>query len=134
MYMGWTFTRRGGPEQLDAETLIAKARAETASRAVPVTRRAPIGAVDFRMVVEEVFYIAGRGVVVTGQISAGEVRVDDPVVITRRGRRRRTAVVQAIEQFRKQLDQAKAGDNVGLHLADITRREIASGDILTSPQ
>jgi translation elongation factor EF-Tu-like GTPase len=132
--MGWTFSRRGGPEQLDAETLIAKARAETASRAVPVARRSPIGAVDFRMVVEDVFYIAGRGVVVTGRVAAGEVRVDDPILITRRGRRRHTTVVQAIEQFRKRLDQAKAGDSVGLQLAEISRREIVSGDVLTSPQ
>lgn len=132
--MGWTFTRRGGPEQLDAEALIAKARAAAASKPVAVTRRVPIGAVDFRMVVEDVFYIAGRGVVVTGQISTGEVRVDDPIAITRRGRRRHTTVVQAIEQFRERLDQAKSGDNVGLQLAEITRRDIASGDVLTSPR
>jgi translation elongation factor EF-Tu-like GTPase len=131
--MGWTFTRRGGPEQLDAEALLAKARAQAASRAVPVTRRAPIGAVDFRMVVDDVFYIAGRGVVVTGQISAGEVRVNDPIAITRRGRRRTTTVVEAIEQFREQLERARSGDSVGLQLAEITRREITSGDILTSP-
>jgi translation elongation factor EF-Tu-like GTPase len=132
--MGWTFSRRGGPEQLDAETLIAKARAETATKAAPVARRAPIGALDFRMVVEDVFYIAGRGVVVTGRISAGEVQVDDPIAIMRRGRRRRTTVVQVIEQFRERLDRAKAGDNVALQLAEIARREIASGDILTTPQ
>lgn len=131
--MGWTFTRRGGPEQLDAEALIAKARAQAASKAVPVARRAPIGARDFRMVVEDVFYIAGRGIVVTGRVTAGEVRVDDPIAITRRGRRRHTTVVQAIEQFRERLDQAKAGDNVGLQLAEISRREIASGDVLTTP-
>jgi translation elongation factor EF-Tu-like GTPase len=132
-YMGWTFTRRG-PEQLDAETLIAKARAEAASKASPVTSRAPIGARDFRMVVEDVFYIAGRGVVVTGRISAGEVRVDDPIAIMRRGRRRRTTVVEVIEQFRERLDLAETGDNVGLQLAEITRREIAPGDVLTTPQ
>jgi translation elongation factor EF-Tu-like GTPase len=132
--MGWTFSRRGGPEQLDAETLIAKARAEAASRAVPVSRRAPVGAVDFRMVIDDVFYIAGRGVVVTGEISAGEVRVDDPITITRRGRRRNTTVVEAIEQFRERLERAKAGDTVGLQLAEISRREIASGDVLTSPR
>jgi translation elongation factor EF-Tu-like GTPase len=134
MYMGWTFVRRGGPEQLDAEALIAKARAEAASKASPVSRRAPIGALDFRMVVEDVFYIAGRGVVVTGRISAGEVRVDDPIAIMRRGRRRRTTVVEVIEQYRERLDRAKVGDNVGLQLAEIARREIASGDILTTPQ
>jgi translation elongation factor EF-Tu-like GTPase len=132
--MGWTFIRRGGPEQLDAESLIAKARAQTSEPAVPVTRRAPIGAIDFRMVVEDVFYIAGRGVVVTGEISAGEVRVEDPIAIMRRGRRRTTTVVEGIEQFRKRLDQAKAGDTVGLQLAEISRREIASGDVLTSPR
>lgn len=133
MYMGWTFARRG-PEQLDAEALIAKARAEAASTSAPETHRAPIGPLDFRMVVEDVFYIAGRGVVVTGRISAGEVRVDDPVAIMHRGRRRRTTVVEGIEQFRERLEQAKVGDNVGLQLAEIARREIASGDILTTPQ
>ena len=132
--MGWTFTRRGGPEQLDAEALIAKARAQAAaSQAVPVVRRAPIGARDFRMVVENVFYIAGRGVVVTGEIAAGEVRVNDPIAITRKGRCRRTTVVQAIEQFRERLDQAKTGDNVALQLAEVGRRDVASGDVLTTP-
>ena len=131
--MGWSFTRRGGPEQLDAEALLAKARAETASNAVPADRHSPIGAARFRMVVEDVFYIAGRGVFVTGRVSAGEIRVDDPIVIMHRGRRRAATVVEAIEQSREKLDRAETGDSVGLQLAEITRREVTSGDILTSP-
>ena len=131
--MAWTFVRRGGPEQLDAETLLAKARAQAESKAVPANRQPVISAAGLRVVVEEVFYIAGRGVYVTGRISAGEVRVKDPVVVLHRGRRRATTVVDSIEQSRAKIDQAKAGEKVGLHLADITRREIVSGDILTSP-
>lgn len=130
--MGWTFTRRGGPEQLDAEALLAKAHAEAASNAVAANRQPPIGAASFRLVVEDVYYIAGRGVYVTGRISAGEIRVNDPIVIMHRGRRRAATVVEAIEQSREKLDQAKTGDSVGLQLAEITRREITSGDILTS--
>jgi translation elongation factor EF-Tu-like GTPase len=131
--MAWTFVRRGGPEQLDAETLLAKARAQAESNAVPADRRPLISAASLRMVVEDVFYIAGRGVFVTGRISAGEIRVNDPVVVLHRGRRRATTVVEAIERSRERLDQAKTGDIVGLQLAEITRREITSGDILTSP-
>ncbi len=131
--MGWTFVRRGGPEQLDAETLLAKARAEVESKTVPANRQPPLDAAGFRMVVEDVFYIAGRGVFVTGRISAGELRVNDPIVIMRRGRRRAATVVEAIEQSHERLDQAKTGDTVGLQLAEITRREITSGDILTAP-
>lgn len=131
--MAWTFVRRGGPEQLDAETLLAKARAQAESNAVPASRRAPMAPASFRMVVEDVFYIAGRGVFVTGRISAGEIRVNDPIVILHRGRRRATTVVEAIEQSREKLDRAGTGDTVGLQLAEITRREITSGDILTSP-
>ena len=131
--MGWTFVRRGAPEQLDAETLLAKARAEAESKAVSANRRPPTSAASFRMAVEDVFYIAGRGVFVTGRISAGEVRVGDPIIVTHRGRRRATTVVEAIEQAREKLDQAKIGDTVGLQLAEITRREITSGDVLTSP-
>jgi translation elongation factor EF-Tu-like GTPase len=51
----------------------------------------------------------------------------------RAGRRRAATVVEAIEQSREKLDQAETGDSVGLQLAEITRREITSGDILTSP-
>ena len=128
--MDWRFTRRGGPERLDVETLLAKARA--ASSAVPVPGRS-IGGAGFRMMVDHVYFISGRGVFVTGQISIGQVRVSDPIAVMHKGRHRFTTVVDAIERRSEPLELASAGESVGLLLAEINRREIFAGDILTPP-
>ena len=128
--MDWRFTRRGGPERLDVETLLAKARAS--SSAVPVPVRT-IGGVGFRMMVDHVYFIAGRGVFVTGLVSDGVVHVKDAIAILHKGRRRCTTVVEAIEKGDEPLELAEVGQSAGLLLADIDRREISSGDILTLP-
>jgi translation elongation factor EF-Tu-like GTPase len=83
----------------------------------------------FRMTVADVFFIRGRGTIVTGQIESGTLNVNDEVYIQRLGTSRRVTVT-GIEMFRKTLDQARAGDNVGVLLRDITKQEVEIGDVL----
>ena len=91
-------------------------------------RPAPTGS-GFRMTVEDVFIIRGRGTVVTGRVASGTLHIGDQVVVYR-GNTTRKAVVTGIEMFRKMLDHAKAGDNVGLLFKDLTRDDIQRGDVL----
>jgi translation elongation factor EF-Tu-like GTPase len=86
----------------------------------------------FRMTVQDVFSIAKRGTVVTGKIEAGTLRLGDEVVIRGRGDDRK-AVVSGIEAFRKVLEQAAQGDNVGLLLKDVARQDVEAGDVIVSP-
>ncbi len=83
----------------------------------------------FRMTVEDVFFIRGRGTVVTGQIESGTLNVGDEIYL-RRSNSSRKVTVNGIEMFRKLLDQAKAGDNVGVLLRDLTKQEVEKGDVL----
>lgn len=83
----------------------------------------------FRMTVEDVFFIRGRGTVVTGQIESGTLRKGDEVYLNGQGGSRRT-VVTGIEMFRRILDQAQAGDNVGLLLRDVPKEDVQHGDVL----
>ena len=83
----------------------------------------------FRMTVEDVFFIRGRGTVVTGQIESGTLNVNDEIYL-RRSNSSRKVTVNGIEMFRKLLDQAKAGDNVGVLLRDVTKEEVEKGDVL----
>lgn len=84
-------------------------------------------AAPFSMAVEDVFSIAKRGTVVTGRISSGTIRVGDNVAIHGAGGVRSTTCT-GVEMFRKQLDTATTGDNVGLLLKDIDKGDIARGD------
>jgi len=82
----------------------------------------------FKMTVEDVFAIRNRGVVATGRVESGTLRVGDTVQINGG-----TEVeVTAIEKFRKQLDEATAGENVGLLMKGIERKDLDRGDVLTS--
>lgn len=81
----------------------------------------------FSMTIEDVFTISGRGTVVVGTIESGIIRFNDIVLIERIGR---TTTIKGIEAFRKQMDVAQAGDNVGLLLEDIGRDEVQRGDKL----
>jgi elongation factor Tu len=83
----------------------------------------------FRMTVNDVFFIRGRGTVVTGQIESGTLNVGDEIYLKRLNSSKQVTV-NGIEMFRKLLDQAKAGDNVGVLLRDITKEEVEKGDIL----
>ena len=84
---------------------------------------------SFRMTVQDVFTIRDRGTVVTGQIESGTLTVGEEITIQRPNYAKKT-VVTAIEMFRKQLQQTKAGDNVGLLLRDIGKQDIKRGDVL----
>ena len=83
----------------------------------------------FRMTVADVFFIRGRGTVVTGQIESGTLNVNDEIYIRRPSSSKKT-VVTGIEMFRKQLNQAHAGDNVGILLRDISKQDVQHGDVL----
>jgi elongation factor Tu len=86
----------------------------------------------FLMPVEDVFTITGRGTVATGRVERGIVKVGDTVEIVGMGARTST-VVTGVEMFRKLLDQAQAGDNVGLLLRGVQRSDIERGQVLSKP-
>ena len=94
----------------------------------------PVRAIDqpFLMPVEDVFTITGRGTVATGRVDRGIVKVGDTVEITGLGEKKST-VVTGVEMFRKLLDQAQAGDNVGLLLRGIERKDIERGQVVCKP-
>jgi elongation factor Tu len=82
----------------------------------------------FRMTVEDVFVIRGRGAVATGRVEYGELRVGDQVKINDGPSVR----VDAIEAFRKKIDTATTGDNVGLLFKTLDKNDVAAGDVITS--
>nr|WP_090344525.1 EF-Tu/IF-2/RF-3 family GTPase [Mycolicibacterium malmesburyense]CRL76100.1 iron-regulated elongation factor Tu Tuf-like protein [Mycolicibacterium malmesburyense] len=82
----------------------------------------------FRMTVEDVFAIRNRGVVATGRIEAGTLRIGDTVHVNGGP----GLTVDAIEQFRKTRDEATAGDNVGVLFKGVERSQINRGDVLTA--
>ncbi|HBG44032.1 MAG TPA: elongation factor Tu, partial [Firmicutes bacterium] len=95
----------------------------------------PQRAVDkpFLMPVEDVFTITGRGTVATGRVERGTVKVGEEVHIIGLQEEIRKTVVTGVEMFRKLLDQAEAGDNVGLLLRGIDRKDVERGQVLAKP-
>ena len=87
----------------------------------------------FLMPVEDVFTITGRGTVATGRVERGIVKVSDEVEIIGLTTERRKTVVTGVEMFRKLLDQAEAGDNIGTLLRGIDRKDIERGQVLCKP-
>jgi elongation factor Tu len=87
----------------------------------------------FLMPVEDVFSITGRGTVATGRVERGTLRVQDQVEIVGLTEESRTVVVTGVEMFRKLLDQAVAGDNIGALLRGVQRNEIERGQVLAKP-
>ncbi len=87
---------------------------------------------SFRMVVDDVFSIAGRGTVVTGKVEAGTIRAGDEVLV-RGGGRDLKAMVTGIEAFRKMLPAAQAGDAIGLLLKGVSRAQVERGFEILSP-
>ena len=81
------------------------------------------------MPVEDVFSITGRGTVATGRVERGVVKVGDSVEIIGY-HETKTTTVTGVEMFRKLLDQAEAGDNIGALLRGISREEIQRGQVL----
>ena len=95
----------------------------------------PQRAVDlpFLMPVEDVFSITGRGTVATGRVERGTLKVGDDVEIVGLTDESRKTVVTGVEMFRKLLDQAVAGDNIGALLRGVQRTEIERGQVLAKP-
>ena len=87
----------------------------------------------FLMPVEDVFTITGRGTVATGRVERGTVKVGDPVEIVGLVEEKRTSVVTGVEMFRKLLDQAIAGDNIGILLRGINRDQVERGQVVAKP-
>ena len=87
----------------------------------------------FLMPVEDVFSITGRGTVATGRVERGVVKLSDTVEIVGLREKPRQVVVTGVEMFRKLLDLAEAGDNIGLLLRGVQRNEIERGQVLAKP-
>ena len=87
----------------------------------------------FLMPVEDVFTITGRGTVATGRVERGQVKLQDEVEIIGLTTERAKTVVTGVEMFRKLLDQAEAGDNIGVLLRGIDRKDIERGQVLCKP-
>ncbi|NLK01758.1 MAG: elongation factor Tu [Clostridiaceae bacterium] len=87
----------------------------------------------FAMPVEDVFTITGRGTVATGRVERGVVRIGDNVEIVGLSDEPHKTVVTGVEMFRKILDQAEAGDNIGLLLRGVQRSEIQRGQVVAKP-
>jgi len=108
-----------GTDSKDVDVLLAEANAAS-----------PTG--PFRMVVQDVFSITNRGTVATGRIETGSVRVGQEVRIVRAGTVLSTTSVTGVEMFRKVLDTASAGDNVGLLLRGVSGDNVMRDDVLES--
>ncbi|RRJ62148.1 elongation factor Tu [Paenibacillus oralis] len=87
----------------------------------------------FLMPVEDVFSITGRGTVATGRVERGTVKVGDEIEIVGIQEETKKSVVTGVEMFRKLLDSAEAGDNIGALLRGVDRKEIERGQVLAKP-
>ncbi|MEJ2584085.1 MAG: elongation factor Tu [Robiginitalea sp.] len=88
---------------------------------------------DFLMPVEDVFTITGRGTVATGRIETGVASTGDPVDIIGMGAEKLTSTITGVEMFRKILDRGEAGDNVGILLRGIEKKDIKRGMVICKP-
>ena len=87
----------------------------------------------FLMPVEDVFSITGRGTVATGRVERGMVKVGEEVEIVGLLEASKKTVVTGVEMFRKLLDQAVAGDNIGALLRGVQRNEVERGQVIAKP-
>jgi elongation factor Tu len=87
----------------------------------------------FLMPVEDIFSITGRGTVATGRVERGIVKVQDEVEVVGLAEESKKIVVTGVEMFRKLLDQAQAGDNIGVLLRGVQREDIERGQVLAKP-
>ena len=87
----------------------------------------------FLMPIEDIFSITGRGTVVTGRIETGTIHVNDPAEIVGFSDKPKQTVVTGVEMFRKLLEQGEAGDNVGLLLRGIDKKDVRCGEVIAKP-
>lgn len=86
---------------------------------------------DFEFTIQDVFSIKGRGTVVTGRVMSGRVQVGDRVMLERTDGMRMDVKIGGIESFRKLVNEAIIGDNVGILIKDIDKNSVKRGDRLT---
>lgn len=87
----------------------------------------------FLLAIEDIFTITGRGTVVTGRVERGKVSLGDSIEIVGMTEKTRKAVATGVEMFRKTLDEAQAGDNIGVLLRGIEKDEVERGQVLAVP-
>lgn len=85
---------------------------------------------SFSITVEDVFTITGRGTVIVGRVACGSVHTGETVILQRLNGSTREVTITGIEKFRKVMECAKEGENVGILLRGITKNDIGKGDIL----
>ncbi|EGT3606468.1 elongation factor Tu, partial [Clostridium perfringens] len=112
----------------EAATACIRELMEAVDSYIPTPERATDK--PFLMPVEDVFTITGRGTVATGRVERGVLHVGDEVEVIGLTEERRKTVVTGIEMFRKLLDEAQAGDNIGALLRGIQRTDIERGQVL----
>ena len=115
----------------DAEKAITELM-ETVDEYIPTPERD--NAKPFMMPVEDVFSITGRGTVATGRVERGQVKVGDVVEIVGLTEEPASTTVTGVEMFRKLLDYAEAGDNIGALLRGVAREDIERGQVLAAPK
>ena len=115
----------------DAEKAIIELM-ETVDEYIPTPERD--NAKPFMMPVEDVFSITGRGTVATGRVERGQVKVGDVVEIVGLTEEPASTTVTGVEMFRKFLDYAEAGDNIGALLRGVAREDIERGQVLAAPK
>ena len=115
----------------DAEKAIIELM-ETVDAYIPTPERD--NAKPFMMPVEDVFSITGRGTVATGRVERGQVKVGDVVEIVGLTEEPASTTVTGVEMFRKVLDYAEAGDNIGALLRGVAREDIERGQVLAAPK
>jgi len=95
----------------------------------------PVREIDkpFLLAIEDIFSITGRGTVVTGRVERGKIKVGDPVEIVGFSKEIKKTVATGLEMFRKTLDEAQAGDNIGVLLRGIEKDEVERGQVLSAP-
>jgi len=95
----------------------------------------PVREIDkpFLLAIEDIFSITGRGTVVTGRVERGKIKVGDPVEIVGMSKEIKKTVATGVEMFRKTLDEAQAGDNIGVLLRGIEKSEVSRGQVLAAP-
>ena len=119
-------------EKRKAEMEAAQIKAEEKLKKAEEKRKAAENRNDFLMPIEDVFFIEGRGTVVTGRVESGIIKVGDKVDIVGIKDTKKTTV-GGIAMFRKILDQAGAGDNIGVLLDNIHTQEVDRGQVLATP-
>ncbi|MEA1964536.1 MAG: elongation factor Tu [Candidatus Aerophobetes bacterium] len=87
----------------------------------------------FLLAIEDIFSITGRGTVVTGRVERGKIKGSEPVEIVGMSKEIRKTVATGLEMFRKTLDEAQAGDNIGVLLRGIEKNEVERGQVLALP-